>query len=122
MHALALHREVEPLLRRVGDRPWLAWVLNNQGVFLAALGRPDDALVAYHEAVRLLLATDNHAEAANALTNCAEVHLDQGRTVEAQDALAQARALLQALPDPPPWIVQWYQSQVARVKDETGLG
>ena len=97
-------------------------MLNNQGVFLAAQGHSDEALVAYQEAVRLHLATGNHAEAANALTNCAEVFLDQGRMVEAQNALAQARALLQALPDPPPWVVRWYESQAARVKGETGPG
>ncbi len=100
----------------------MARVLNNEGVFLAALGRPDEALIAYQEASRLHLATDNHAEAASSLTNCAEVFLDRGRMVEAEDTLAQARTLLQALPDPPDWVVQWYESQVVRIGSETGPG
>ena len=40
--ALALHLEIEPFFRRLSDRPWLAKVHNNMGIFLACLGRFDE--------------------------------------------------------------------------------
>ena len=69
--ALAMHREVEPLFRRLSDRPWLARVVNNQGVFLATLGRTVEAAQAYEEAVELHLINADRALAASSLLNWA---------------------------------------------------
>ncbi len=115
--ALAVHREVEPLFRRLGDRPWLARAVNNQGVFLAALGRVDEAAAAYAEATELHLTNGDGALAASTQLNWAELLLDNGRPAEARSHLAQAEALLAALPTPPAWVLRTYETLKQRLTD-----
>ena len=50
--ALDLHREIEKYYRRLGDRPMLARVINNEGAFLLALGRWEDAARSFEQAAR----------------------------------------------------------------------
>jgi len=115
IHPLSAHREVEPLFRRLGDRPWLARVLNNEGVFLAALGRPAEAALAYEEAAALHLANADPVMAASTLLNWAELLADDGRPAEAQVHLEKARQLLGALPAPPAWVMRTCETLTARL-------
>ena len=99
--ALALHREIEIVYRRLGDRPMLARVINNEGAFLLALGRRDDATRAYEQAAHMHLESGNLGDAAVSLLNWAEILLDRGDAEQAQTRLGQAGELLGALPDSP---------------------
>ncbi len=114
--ALALHLEVEPLFRRLGVRSELANVLNNQGVFLAALNRPEQAQQAYEEAVRLHLANGDRIHAADSLDNCAELLLDHGLAAAARERLEQAQEVLQALPDAPAWLLEDHATLAERAR------
>lgn len=120
--ALTMHREVEPLLRRLSDRPWLARVVNNQGVFLATLGQTAEAAQAYEEAVELHLVNADHSLAASSLLNWAELLLDHGQATEARTRLEQAEELLFALPSPPAWVVQTYEILTRRIAEATQPG
>ncbi len=112
--ALAIHREVEPLFRSLGDRPWLARVLNNQGVFFATLGHANEAALAYEEAADLHLGNADPVMAASSLLNWAELLLDQSRPTDAQERLNQAGELLRSVPAPPAWVMRTYDTLIAR--------
>ena len=99
--ALDLHREIEMYYRRLGDRPMLARVINNEGAFLLALGRWEDAARSFELAAQTHLETGNLGDAATSLLNWVELLLDRGETEEAQGQLLQTAELLGALPDPP---------------------
>jgi tetratricopeptide (TPR) repeat protein len=118
--ALAIHREVEPFFRRLGDRPWLARVINNQGVFLAALHRSTEAGLAYEQAADLHLADGEWTFAASSLINWSELLLDEGRTAEAAACLARAKALLDTIARPPEWVMRSFEQQLARHAAEPG--
>ena len=120
--ALAMHLEVEPLFRRLGVRSELGNVLNNQGVFLAALNRPEQAQTAYEEAVRLHLANGDRIHAADSLNNCAELLLDHGMVAVARERLEQAHALLQALAGPPGWLLKDHATLAERATNAVGPG
>jgi len=113
--ALTIHRKVEPLFRRLGDRPWLARVLNNQGVFLSTLGRPTEAALAYEEAAGLHLGNADPALAASSLLNWAELLLDLGQEAQARPPLERAGQLLAALPAPPAWVMRTYETLNGRL-------
>ncbi len=118
--ALALSLEAETALRRLHNRPVLARVCNNHGMFLAALGRLAEAQEAFEEAARLHLENGDRLYAADSLNNCANALLDAGRLDEAQDYLARARALLEALPSLPDWMVEDCQRLAARFELAAG--
>jgi Tfp pilus assembly protein PilF len=118
--ALALSQAAEEVFRRLHHGPFLARACNNTGIFLAALGRPAEAQVAFDEAARLHLANGERLYAADSLNNCAEILLDQGQPAEAEGYLAQVSDLLQALPNPPGWVMRDYESYRTRL--ETSLG
>ena len=63
--ALDLHREIEKFYRRLGDRPMLARVINNEGAFLSVLGRWDDAALAYEQATQMHREIGNLADVAD---------------------------------------------------------
>lgn len=99
---LALNREAEPRFRRLGDRPWLARVLNNQGIFLEQLGRMDEAADAYGQAVQMHRSNGNLAYAAMTLLSITEMWIKQERLDLARAAWTEADQLLAGLPHPPP--------------------
>lgn len=118
--ALALSLEAEAVFRRLGHRPFLARICNNQGIFLAALDRRTEAQEAFEESARLHLENGDQLYAASALVNDAEVLLDQRRVAEADEQLAQAGALLNAVASPPRWVLKDFQLQEARLKELKG--
>ena len=99
--ALRLHREIELFYRRLGDRPMLARVINNEGTFLAASGKWDEAAQAFELAAQMHRESGNLGEAATSLLNWAEILLDRGNSTQARNALQQADELVSALPEPP---------------------
>jgi hypothetical protein len=105
--ALDLHRELAPIFRRACDRPWLARVINNEGVFLETLGHAAEAVLAYEEAAALHLAHADRAMAAASLLNKAEVLLDARDAPAAAAQMDEAAALLAAVPAPPAWILNY---------------
>jgi tetratricopeptide (TPR) repeat protein len=113
--ALGLSLKAEAALRRLHNRPVLARVCNNHGMFLAALGRLAEAQEAFEEAARLHLENGDRLYSADSLNNCANALIDQGRLDEAQDYLARARALLEALPSLPDWMVEDCERLVTRL-------
>lgn len=114
--ALAISQNIEAVYRRRNDRTHLARVVNNEGVFLAALGRFDEALRAYASAIDLHLAAGNLLYAARTRINCAEVLIDLDRLTEAELCLRQVREVFEAGPHPPGWIVREYEVEAARLE------
>ncbi len=92
----------------------MARVAHNQGVFLTALGRKEEAACAYAEAAELHLINGDRTYAADSLIGCAELHLDHAEADEARQHLRRAKELLQTLPAPPLWLTQEYEAQAAR--------
>ncbi len=118
--ALALNLATEADLRRLHNRPTLARVCNNHGMFLAALGRLDEAQEAFEEATRIHLTNGDQLYAASSLTNCAEILLDQDRLVEARSQLVRAGDLLDSLSERPKWVLRDFHAQRTRL--EAALG
>ena len=79
----------------------LARVINNEGAFLLALGRWEDAARSFEQAAQTHLETGNLGDAATSLLNWVELLLDRGEMDEARGQLQQTAELLGALPDPP---------------------
>jgi tetratricopeptide (TPR) repeat protein len=117
--ALGLSLEAETALRRLHNRPILARVCNNHGIFLTALGRLADASAAFAEAMRLHLENGDRLYAASALINYAEVLIDQRYWPEARERLAQARGLLDTLTEHPRWVCDDFEVQQARLEAAT---
>jgi tetratricopeptide (TPR) repeat protein len=118
--ALALSIEAETTLRRLHNRPILARVCNNHGMFLSALGRPAEAQEAFEEAARLHLENGDRLYAADSLNNCANALLDEGRLHEARGYLARARAWLELLPSLPDWMLEDCERLAARLELPAG--
>ena len=114
--ALDLHREIESFYRRLGDRPMLARVINNEGAFLSALGRWDDAALAYEQATQMHREIGNLGDAATSLLNWVELLLDRGDAEQARDRLQQTAELLAALPDPPSQLRRRYATLLGQAK------
>jgi tetratricopeptide (TPR) repeat protein len=112
--ALAVHREVESHYRRLGDRPMLARVINNEGAFLLALGRWEEAARAYQQAAQMHLEIGHLGDAVISLLNWAEILLDRGDAEQAQSRLKQAGELLDALPGSPAPVRQYYAALLER--------
>jgi len=116
--ALALHREVEPLFRRLGDRPSLARVLNNQGVFLRDLGQPDAAAEAFGQAVTLHLQNGNNTYAVMTLLTLAQMRINLGDIESARGSLGEAEGLLAVLPHAPKREMERLREMMRMVKGE----
>lgn len=106
--ALALHRTIETFYRRLGDRTMLARVINNEGTFLYALGRTDEAALAYEQAAHMHLVSDNLSEAVTSLLNWAELLLEHGAAEPALARLRQAGAIMETLSSPLPALCRRY--------------
>lgn len=104
--ALTLNVEAEADLRLLHNRPFLARVFNNHGMFLAALGQLGEAQAAFEEATRLHLANGDRLSAADSLNNCANALMDQSKLDEAHDYLTRAQTLLETLPSLPGWMLE----------------
>lgn len=114
--ALYLHLAVEPVFRRLGDRPYQAHARNNIAVFLEALGRWEEAQEAYAQAAELYLAVNHRAQAAAALISLSEVSLTRGQPTAAKMALEQAGALLGSLARIPEDLTARLAAQQARLQ------
>ena len=108
--ALDLHRGIERFYRRLGDRTMLARVINNEGTFLFALGRHDEAALAYEQAIQMHTDIGHLADAALSLFNWVELLLDRGDAEQARVRLRQAEELLGELPDSMAQLRQLYSS------------
>ncbi len=91
--ALRLNREVELFYRRLGDRPMLARVINNEGIFLAESDRWDEAAQAFEQASQIHRESGNLGEAATSLLNWAEILLDRGNAEQARAPSATSRGV-----------------------------
>jgi len=94
--ALNLHLAIAPFYRRLGLRPMLARVTNNQGAFLIELGRQDEAALAFEQAAQLHRESGNLGEAATSLLNWCDILLARNAIDELLARLEQVKALLDA--------------------------
>ena len=120
--ALALLREIERFHRRLGDRPKLARVINNEGAFLFELGRVTEAARALEQAARMHLEIGNLGDAATSLLNWGEILLRQGDPEQALARLQETKELLDALPDPPAQLRQDYAALLEQVMAQRSSG
>ena len=90
---------VEACLQQMppGER---VWGLSGQGSRLYRAGRLDEALAAWRTTVDAALADGMPSEAASRLRTIAHVELERGRYDAAEQALSQARGIVQILGDP----------------------
>jgi tetratricopeptide (TPR) repeat protein len=116
--ALNLHRGIERFYRRLGDRTMLARVINNEGTFLLALGRHDEAALAYEQATQMHTDIGHLADAATSLLNWVELLLERGDAEQARVRLRQAGELLGALPDTLLPLRQFYAALLERAAVE----
>jgi tetratricopeptide (TPR) repeat protein len=86
--------EAKDIYERLGDRPNYGRLLNNLGGLSFLLGRHDEAVVQLKQAVAVALEVDGTADAAQAISSLAQVHL---RTGDLEFAEEQARYALELL-------------------------
>jgi tetratricopeptide (TPR) repeat protein len=86
--------QAHEIYERLGDRASAGRLLNNLGGLAFLLGRPDDAIRYLKHAIGVALDLDAHADAAQAISSLAQVHL---RTGEPELAAEQARHALELL-------------------------
>ena len=120
--ALGLHREIELVYRRLGDRPMLARVINNQGTFLLAMGKRDEAAQAFEEAAHLHLDIGDLGDAATSLLNWVEILLHQGEMEQALTRLRQVKGLLDALSSPSATVRERYAALLGQATAEHAPG
>jgi tetratricopeptide (TPR) repeat protein len=84
------------IYEEVSDRRNLGRLMTNLGGINFLLGHPDDAVGFLKDAFRLHLEAGSDAEAAHAVSSLAQVHLETGDLVRAEE---QARHALQLLGD-----------------------
>jgi tetratricopeptide (TPR) repeat protein len=83
----------------VSDRRNIGRLLNNLGVFNFHLGKPDDAVSFLKDAFRVALDLGNDAEAAQAVSSLAQVHLRNGELALAEEQARHALRLLEGRVD-----------------------
>ena len=86
--------EAKDIYERLGDRPNYGRLLNNLGGLSFLLGRHDEAVAQLQQAVAVALEVDGTADAAQAISSLAQVHL---RTGDLESAEEQARYALELL-------------------------
>ena len=96
----------------------LARVINNEGTFLLALGRHDEAALAYEQAIQMHTDIGHLADAATSLLNSVELLLDRGDAEQARVRLRQAEELLGELPDSPSPLRQLYSALLQQAMAE----
>ena len=86
--------ESKEIYERLGDRPNYGRLLNNLGGLNFLLGRTDTAVVLLQQAAAVALEVDGTADAAQAISSLAQVHLRTGDLASAEE---QARYALELL-------------------------
>jgi tetratricopeptide (TPR) repeat protein len=86
--------EAEGLFRELDDRLMLGRITNNLGGILFLQGDTTGALLQLEDAIRIALAAGNEADAAQAISSAAQIHLRSG---QADLAESQARKALEVL-------------------------
>jgi tetratricopeptide (TPR) repeat protein len=86
--------EAKGIYERIGDRANFGRLLNNLGGLSFLLGRPEEAVTLLRQAVAVALEVDGTADAAQAISSLAQVHLRSG---ELEFAEEQARYALELL-------------------------
>jgi tetratricopeptide (TPR) repeat protein len=86
--------EAKEIYLRLGDRPNYGRLLNNLGGLSFLLDRPDEAVALLQQAVAVALEVGGTADAAQAISSLAQVHLRTGDLVSAEE---QARYALEVL-------------------------
>ncbi len=106
--SLGLNHESEVFYRRVGDRPMLARVTNNQGLSLFDLGRWGEAALAFEQAAQMHLDIGDLDDAETSLLNWVEILLDRGESEQALTRLRQVQDLLDTQSSPSAKVRQRY--------------
>jgi tetratricopeptide (TPR) repeat protein len=120
--ALGLNREIEVFYRRLGDRPMLARVVNNQGLSLFDLGRWSEAVLAFEQAAQMHLDIGDLDDAATSLLNLVEILLARGEAEQALARLPQVQDLLDAQSNPSAKVRQRYVALLGQAMAQRAPG
>jgi len=96
--ALRLLERYEPVVRLLGDRITLGFLIQGRMYALRASGRREEALAAAGELIELHRAAGARSAQAKAYADLASLLLDVGRLDEGLQALARSEALLEGRP------------------------
>jgi tetratricopeptide (TPR) repeat protein len=102
----------------VGAERMASVCLSEQGSCLIALGRYDEAAVAYQESIRLYEQRGDQRDVAVGKGQLGSVWLGQGRYSDALKAYQEAREIFSRLNEPGSVAIIWYQ--IGRVHEESG--
>jgi tetratricopeptide (TPR) repeat protein len=80
---------------QLSDRMNVGRMSNNLGMFQFLLGRPEQAIEQLNQAVRIALDAGSEADAAQAISSLAQVHLRTGDPKLAEEEVRQALSLLE---------------------------
>jgi tetratricopeptide (TPR) repeat protein len=80
---------------QLSDRMNVGRMSNNLGMFQFLLGRPEQAIEQLNQAVRIALDAGSEADAAQAISSLAQVHLRTGNPKLAEEEVRQALSLLE---------------------------
>lgn len=109
LRARALAERAKELYEEHGDRINLGRMLNNLGGLNYLLGKPDDAVAHLKRAFSIALETGSDADAAQAVSSLAQVHLGSADYALAEQ---QARHALELLGDRPDFLDEIGNAQI----------
>jgi len=99
LHARTLAERAKELYESHGDRLNLGRMLNNLGGLNYLLGKPEDAIEYLKRAFSVALEAGSEADAAQAVSSLAQVHLGAGDWSLAEEQSRHALELLEGRPD-----------------------
>jgi len=99
LHARTLAERAKELYESHGDRLNLGRMLNNLGGLNYLLGKPEDAIDYLKRAFSVALEVGSNADAAQAVSSLAQVHLGAGDWGLAEEQARHALELLEGRPD-----------------------
>ena len=99
LHARTLAERAKELYESHGDRLNLGRMLNNLGGLNYLLGKPEDAIDYLKRAFSVALEVGSEADAAQAVSSLAQVHLGAGDWTLAEEQSRHALELLEGRPD-----------------------
>jgi tetratricopeptide (TPR) repeat protein len=99
LHARMLAERAKELYESHGDRLNLGRMLNNLGGLNYLLGKPEDAIDYLKRAFSVALEVGSEADAAQAVSSLAQVHLGAGDWTLAEEQSRHALELLEGRPD-----------------------
>jgi tetratricopeptide (TPR) repeat protein len=99
LHARTLAERAKELYESHGDRLNLGRMLNNLGGLNYLLGKPEDAIDYMKRAFSVALEVGSEADAAQAVSSLAQVHLGAGDWTLAEQQARHALELLEGRPD-----------------------